>query len=174
MNEPFEEMYFNWLCAKVLSQQPYNPNYRVLLETLHKTEFVWNVIGDKNRADDGLELRIDFLRETHFQRDRDWYEAPCSVLEMLIAFAQRVSFQTDMPAVDWFWRFLANLGLDEYRRVSEDDVVDIQEVIDAFVWRRYRRNGEGGLFPIRHTRCDQREVEIWYQFCEYVEDQGIF
>ncbi len=47
MPEPIEESYFDWLCAKVI---PMDVNvYYDLMEILYRTEFVWFVLGDRNR-----------------------------------------------------------------------------------------------------------------------------
>lgn len=173
MDESIEEAYFTWLCAKVTP--PYSDVYYGLLLVLHKTEFIWvpSVLGDRNRAADGQELRLDFLRETNVYREREWFECPCSVLEALIAFARRANFQTDIPVADWFWRFIENLGLSEYRRISESDVPVIQGILNTFVWRTYDRDGRGGLFPLESPKKDQRKVEIWYQFAEFVAEQHL-
>lgn len=171
MIEPLENEYFNWLCAKVLDSR--GPMYRDLLSILHRTEFVWSILGDKNRAEDGCELRQDFLRESRWEEDDIWFHLPCSVLEMLIAFSSRAWFQTDVAPREWFWIFLTNLGLDEYRRVSASDVSLIEDILNTFVHRNYAEGGQGGIFPMRWPQHDQREVEIWYQFCEYLEDQEL-
>lgn len=171
MDEPIEELYFNWLCAKVLD--PYVRIYFDLMHILHTTEFVWFVPEDQNRAEDGLELRTYFLRESGNEFVEEWFNSPCSVLEMLIAFSDRASFQMDQPAKDWFWHFLNNINLDEYRQVSIDDELIIRDILHTVIWRTYREDGHGGLFPMNHTFNDQRKVEIWYQFCEYLEDQGL-
>src|SRR5688572_21362138 len=114
MDEPIEELYFNWLCAKVTS--PHINNYYDLLRILHRTEFVWFISGDRNRKEDGLELRDYFLNESGYEKDPLWYNELCSVLEVLIAFAQRAAFQTDILAKNWFWIFMENLKLNEYRQ----------------------------------------------------------
>lgn len=171
MREPIENEYFNWLCAKVL-----DTNVRIyfdLMSILHRTEFIWVHPQDKNRAEDGLELRTDFLRETMSKSDSYWLNNPCSVLEMLIAFSKRASFQTDFPVRDWFWDIMRNLNLDGYRQVSISDAEDIEQVLHFFVSRTYDRSGQGGMFPMRRPMIDQREVEIWYQFMEYLEDRGL-
>lgn len=171
MDESIEETYFRWLCAKVIS--PYSDLYYGLLLVLHKTEFVWIVLGDRNRVADGCELRLDFLRETNVLNEKEWYESPCSVLEALIAFAGRANFQTDIPESDWFWRFIENLGLSEYRRISDDEVAAIQAILNTFVYRTYDTDGRGGLFPLVSPKKNQRKVEIWYQFAEYVAEQHL-
>jgi len=171
MAEPIESEYFNWLCAKVLEVR--SPIYKDLMKILYETEFVWNVEGDRNRAEDGCELRLGFLRNTSWNQDPDWYHQPCSVLEMLIAFADRASFQTDIPVKDWFCEFIGNLDLGDYRQVSRSDEGYIRDILDALVWRTYDDAGHGGVFPLRWPKRDQRKVEIWYQFCDYLDDRGL-
>lgn len=172
MPEPIEGAYFNWLCAKVQRDRAKHI-YVDLLRILYSTEFVWALPEDKNRAEDGLELRQDFLRESRERPNPHWFNQPCSVLEVLVAFANRASFQTDISVRDWFWEMLDNLDMGEYRQVSRSDEVHIQEKLHNFIWRTYDPSGYGGLFPMRWPRSDQRKVEIWYQFCEYLEDRGL-
>lgn len=168
---PIEEAYFDWLCAKVLSINV--RTYFDLMQILYSTEFVWTVSGDRNRKEDGLELRQYFLNETGFEKDFTWFDEPCSVLEFFIAFANRASFQTEIPEKDWFWIFMRNLELDEYRQISNSDRPVIEEILYTFVWRTYSPNGLGGMFPIDNSKNDQRQIEIWYQFCEYIDDQQL-
>lgn len=171
MSEPLEGAYFNWLCAKALL-----PNLRIyedLLRILYQTEFVWVVPGDHNRAEDGLELREDFLRETGYEADEAWFGEPVSVLEVLIGITRQLAFQTDIQAQEWFLRLLTNLGLDDYRRIAHSDVPVIEEALNTFVWRLYDHNGHGGIFPVRRARADQRRAELWHQMFEYLDDQGL-
>lgn len=175
MEWALEINYFKWLCKKVMYVTHPTPSltYWKLLRVLHSIEFVWLISGDDNRAEDGLELRDEFLFENRtpkrlLPRGR---AVSCSVLEMLIAFSQRAEFVTDVKAVDWFWEFLDNLGLTKFNDSAFEDPADIEEILDRFIWRTYSRNGEGGLFPINNAQVDQRNVEIWYQFCDYLADQ---
>lgn len=176
MNEPIEEVYFNWLYTKVASVAVPTPSltYYTLLRDLHMTEFVWLLSGDDNRAEDGMELRKEFLREAMLEQDPPWLSIPCSVLEMLIAFTRRASFVTDKGAREWFWIFLDNLGLSEMTDARSNVSERVYEAMDTFVWRTYHSNGDGGgMFPLHSPEHDQREVEIWYQFCEWLVDQGL-
>ena len=43
------------------------------------------------------------------------------------------------------------------------------DVITRFLNRRYKRNGEGGLFTVEHCKSDLRSAEIWYQMCWYLD-----
>lgn len=172
MREPIENEYFNWLCAKVI--EPGNPNYRSLLEILHRTEFICIVHADTHRAMDGQELRYHFTNETGNDKESGWYELPASILEVFVSFANTAWFQTDIPVSDWFWEFMTNLGLNEYRRVDNSDVPAIENILNTFNMRTYDSLGNGGLFPLSQSPNDQRKIEIWYQFCEYVRDKGLF
>lgn len=171
MSEPIEETYFNWLTVKVM---PLNSSiYQGLLLVLHRTEFHWVLIGDDNREADGLDLRLDFLAETNYYKDRLWFDTPASVLEVLIALAKDCSDQTGISVERWFWKFIENLRLEEYRHISDADVPRIQQILETWLYRLYSPSGEGGLFPLDAPPRDQRKVEIWYQFCDYVQDQQL-
>lgn len=178
MDEPIEELYFNWLYSKVASVDVPTPSltYWTLFRDLHSVEFVWLVSGDDNRAEDGLELRREFVRQAELDQEPAWLNIGCSVLEMLIAFARRAEFQTDIETRAWFWTMVDNLKLADLNDASarEFNISEIvHDVLDQFLWRTYRDDGEGGLFPLQNPSHDQREVEVWYQFCEYLVDQNI-
>lgn len=175
MNEAVEDIYFNWLCAKVEHVENPTPSltHWKLLKKLHHTKFVWILSGDDNRAQDGVDLRYVFLTEAGIDVDPEWYEIDCSMLEMLIAFAKRLEWQTDYSQKHWFWMMLGNLDIQDlndakFNRRAEE-IVD--EILDSFIWRTYDYNGLGGLFPLREPEHDQTGVEIWYQFCEYLIEQ---
>jgi hypothetical protein len=174
MNEPLENLYFNWLCTKVNRLENPTPSlrYTKLFRILHQTEFVWLVSGDDNRVADGVELRDDFLIESGLPEDPNFMDEGCSVLEMLIAFSKRAEFATDEPYLGWFWEFIDNLGLRGYCDALFDSQQEITDILYAFVWRQYNSRGHGGgLFPLDEVIRDQTELEVWYQFCDYLADQ---
>lgn len=173
MTEPLELTYFNWLQAKVLLSRRPSQSYSALLDQLHKTEFVWVVLGDDNRAEDGRGLRFDFARETKSSPPHLFFEEPCSVLEMLVGLARKAEFQTETDSREWFWVFISNLRLSGAYDGSETDPQDVDDILSSFVWRTYDYDGNGGLFPMDDPVEDQRGVELWYQFFEYVEDRHI-
>jgi hypothetical protein len=178
MSEPIDDLYLNWLYAKVAySDAPSSPSvsYHKLLQTLHSIEFVWVVTMDENRAQDGLELRNEFINQANI-RDAtyEWCNMPCSVLEMLIAFSRQASFETEYSSEEWFWVFLTNLGLSEQHDSSAGLSALVAEVIDRVIWRTYDSDGHGGLFPLDDPKQDQRGVEIWHQFCEYLVDKNLY
>lgn len=170
MNESIEQLYFDWLSAKVIS--PDNDNYRDLLNILYTTEFHWIVPGDENRAADGVELRSYFMSDLDIDPGDYFDNVGCSVFEMLWALSERADFQTSNSARDWFWEFIANLDLGEFRRLPDDGRGVIDDILHTFLWRLYDPSGYGGLFPMRWPKEDQTKVQIWDQFADYLVDQG--
>lgn len=173
ISEPIENEYFNWLCTKVQKALVPTPSltYYNLLKQLHQTEYVWLIVGDDNRVEDGVEQRLYFLSEAGISPEDDWLDSPCSVLEMLIAFSERAEFNTEMDSYFWFWHFIRNLDLIEYNDASDYDHLAVDTVIHIFVYRKYEAEGYGGLFPLCRAKKDQTKVEIWYQFFEYLDDE---
>ena len=174
MNEPLENLYFNWLYSRVAEFNARTPSltFDTLFKTLHNTEFVWLVTGDDNRAEDGKELRREFLVMGRIPDDPDWrLHFPCSVFEMLIAFSRRAERNTGSPAIEWFWEFINNLNLANVNDASGVEPDEIQDTLMLFLWRNYLPNGDGGLFPLKNPKCDQKKQEIWQQFCDYLVDQ---
>lgn len=176
MPEPLENLYFNWLSAKVMHvthRLTPSLSFDTLFKTLHNVEFVWFLPGDDNRAEDGKELRREFLLVGHIPDDVEWRTMiPCSVFEMLIAFSRRAELNSSTSAIDWFWEFLYNLNLDKANDASGVMPGEIVDVLEHFMFRNYRENGDGGLFPLGRETRDQTEIEIWQQFCDYLVDQN--
>jgi hypothetical protein len=175
LNNDIYEQYFNWLCDVVnVSTVSYNK----LLRLLHRTKFRWSNIRDKNRAEDGVDLRFRFRKSIDgLSRNEvlNWHdEEPCSVLEMMIALAIRAEEQImDNPQVgnrttQWFWGMVASLGL---TGMSDDmfDLIEAKDIIERFLDREYSPDGKGGLFTIRDCEYDLRDVEIWTQLCWYLD-----
>lgn len=173
--EPLDELYFRWLYSQVSNVRLKNPSrtHWSLLKLLHTKEFVWIVPNDDNRLEDGRLLRIEFV-ELHDIQDPEgpWMDLGCSMLEMLIALARRLSFEDDLPEEQWFWHLLENLGLHSFTDRGGWSEQDVDEVLDDVIWRTYEEDGRGGLFPLQDAQEDQREVELWYQMSEYLLENG--
>ena len=172
-----DQDYFHWLCELVHIDQEH-ASWWLVAKDLHRREFVPMLDRDENRAMDGFALRERFLDGERYSL-RDHIDGECSVLEMLVALAQRMDFETsDAYSEDsndrtayWFWEMLDNLGLtafddDSYVELEGQTYVD--KIIDDFVERRYDYDGEGGIFPLRYADRDQRRVELWYQMSAYL------
>ena len=170
--------YFEWLyegmCGDRYSK---NVSYRKLLERLHSINFRYTIPNDRNRANDGKNLRYSFAVaegcEDNPEMITEYLEGPCSVFEMMVALAQRCESVMDDPKIgdrtsQWFWGMIANLGLNGMTDNRYDEQY-VNDVIDRFLDREYKSNGKGGLFTIRNCEYDLREVEIWYQLCWYLD-----
>lgn len=148
----------------------------LLLKHLHRIEFYSIVPNDDNRGEDGKKLRTIFERETGHKALSLCLNGPCSILEMLIGLAFRISNEleggkNERSVEDCFWMMVDNLNLtwvDNFAYFQDGGNDAIGENIEKFLDRKYDRNGNGGLFPLKKSKKDQRTVEIWYQMAEYL------
>lgn len=172
-----EEDYFGWLCSKIIDDES-NVKYTSLISHLYDVIFEPTLDMDVNRAEDGKGLRRRFgldcnIPEQIIYDDLD-HDQPSSMLEMMVALALRCedTIMTDDNYGDrtgmWFWNMIASLGL-IFMDDSSFDEKHIDIVLDRFMNRQYKRNGEGGLFTIDGIRKDMRDFEIWYQMCWYLD-----
>ena len=167
--------YFEWLW-NFTKCRGHSQN-RKIITLLHNIEFRYSIPMDANREEDGIDLRYRFITEVgipkNYQEVYGYLDGPCSVLEMMIALAIRCEESImDDPDIgdrtsEWFWLMMKNLGLD-YMSDRKFDRDIAEKKISIFLDRRYKRNGEGGLFVVNGRR-DLRKVEIWYQMCWYLD-----
>lgn len=170
-----DRAYLKWLCERITRRQS-DPTCRQLALDLHRRDFRAIVPHDENRYVDGLKLRECFGMETNNPEAEEMLDGPCSVLEMLVALAERMDFilaSADNDWAKWFWILVKNLGLKPYL-LSEPDAKKKRAfndlVIKKLVERSYADDGKGGLFPLRRPKEDQREVEIWYQMMAWIRE----
>lgn len=172
MNQPpLDELYFTWLYSKVDSVSIANPSktHWALLKKLFTKEFVWIVANDDNRAEDGRALRTEFMEEEGIASvDDDWMRLGCSMLELLIALSRRLEFEAGGTPRNWFWELMDNLSLIGYTDDRPLPESQIDDILDAVIWRTYAEDGTGGLFPVKYGGQPQTEMEIWYQMCQYL------
>jgi hypothetical protein len=166
--DDLEAAYFKWLYPQVIDTEHRNRPYEGLLMLLYFKEFVWTVPNDDNRIEDGLEIRREFLAT---QRTRYELTLPCSFLEVLIGLSRRLEFQTDGTAEGWAWQLLVNLELHRMADpLSRRKQSQVDEILEAVIWRTYNPDGSGGFFPLGWPEEDQTKVEIWYQMAHYVNE----
>jgi hypothetical protein len=165
--------YFDWLYRQVKAG-----DYAKLCHLMHQTTFRVLVAHDENRVGDVNELKLNYMTMMRIDpRDEDGLTSPdASVFEILVSLAQRMEYQTSLPIQVCFAIFLENLGL---RSCNDDNFsaahrTKATQIIKRFNDRLYRPNGQGGLFPLRKPRGDQRQVELWYQMAFYLTENEIF
>ena len=174
-----DKEYFDWMCNLIFNKKRSKRlSYQKLLSYLHNREFIYTIEMDGNRAEDGTDLRYRFAYDRH-RGDSIVAEylddGPCSILEMMVALALRCeehimdNYDIGNRTDKWFWTMIESLGLID----MTDDIFDeryVEMVIDRFLNRDYKENGEGGLFTVERCRYDMRTLEIWYQMCWYLND----
>lgn len=175
MSKPLDELYFTWLCNQV--GNPFtNPNrtYLTLFRQLFTKEFVWIIPNDDNRIADGKDLRYDFAGEMGLTKiDETWMALGCSMFELLVGLSRRLAFQCDGEPSGWFWQLIENIGLGAYtdeRFGYRYKTSDVDSILENIIWRNYDRNGNGGIFPLKNPKSDQRKIEIWHQMFNYINE----
>lgn len=171
--------YFEWMCGLVcVGYRRDGRSYKRLLHRLNEIDFRFSIAMDANREADGLDMRYRFGNEKHVRDyivNRYLDDHPCSVLEMMVALANRCeeTIMDDPEYGDrrdqWFWGMIENLGL----MGMDDSVYDemyVDEKIYAFMNHEYSRNGKGGLFYVHRPYNDMRRVEIWTQLNWYLDE----
>ena len=175
-----EDLYLEWLKSIILPA-PNRKSYDYLIYKLFRTPFdplteypdrySDIAIYDDNRVGDGMYLR-------YIYNGKDDYRYPCSMLEMLIALANRFDGCVGFDISDvtnarlYFWVMVKNLRLymyDDHHYIEND----VDEILKDFKVRHYDYDGYGGLFPLRNPKKDQRKIEIWAQLQEYLVENEI-
>ena len=167
--------YFKWLVNLVSENRFAKPVYQKLLMRLHSTEFRYSIRRDRDRAEDGADLRYRFalLHDLDIPATLADLDGPCTVLEMMVALAIRGEEQiADDTAygnrtAQWFWNMVVNMGLGPMTDTMYDEEY-VGVTLQRFLTRRYEPDGRGGLFRIRDCDVDLRKVEIWRQFLWYL------
>lgn len=161
-NETLIKLYYDWLIDQIDFDDK-SALYEHLLEHLFNTDFVWleSVPLDKNRASDGIELRqrysllLDNGTANIFLNLMQ--NKPCSLLEMLIAFAERiVQLVAKLGKDEFFWMFIDNLGLG-WATEYDFDIDIVSEILNDFMYGTVHGNEPQGnenppvLFPCREV-----------------------
>lgn len=175
--DEIKELYFNWMMDLVHDDR-FSKKYSQLLRHLDNRDFEYMIPLDGNREEDGMDLRYRFGYEKSYNRTiitTFLNDRPCSILEMMVALAFRCEehIMSD-PEIGnrtgkWFWGMVFNLGLISMDNANYDPEY-VNYVLDRFLNREYKANGEGGLFKVKRFRRDMRLVEIWYQMCWYLNE----
>ena len=171
-----DERYLSWLCSQVanVKTRARVRSHRKLFEQMHETIFVAIVPFDENRVADAHDLRYEFLDQAEDEQgDLEWMRSPCSMLELFVILSRQLAFEMDDPVTLWFWHLIETLDLEQFNDRKYDDYAQeaIARTLDRVIWRQYKPDGHGGLFPLRNPKLDQRRLELWYQLNAYLLEQ---
>ena len=162
--------YYIWLLKRI-DFDSYEDRSK-LLQYLHNKEFVWDIWTDEDRAEDGFALRRVFEKETDYL-DYSPLEKPCSVLEMLIAFAERIDkdvMDEEYGAPYWFWIMIDNLGLKD----CTDDVFDAKKVnlvLDSWLNRLTKNDLKSGIFPGKSGKKPEIKIDCWFAMQNWIAER---
>lgn len=164
--------YYIWLLEMIDFDSHGHDKQSKLLQYLHNKEYVWDIWTDENRAEDGLNLRCRFEKETDYL-DYSPLEKPCSVLEMMVAFAERI----DKDVTDeeygtpyWFWIMIENLGLKD----CTDDVFDakkVNSVLDNWLNSLTKNDLKSGIFPGKSGKKPESDTDEWFRMQKWIAER---
>lgn len=146
-------------------------NYKLLMRKLHDIDFKWIIERDENRMKDGLAIRYSFFDDNEVDGG---FTRPCSVLEMMVALANRLDQEYigdpgDPHPEYLFWDMICNLGLDRFYNNNYDES-EVVNIIDIWLNRQFKSDGFMSLFPLNNVTFDCREAEIWSLAMAYITE----
>lgn len=168
--------YYDWMMEKI--DYPGRRHHKKILNHLYHSPFIAIMDMDVNREQDGFDL----IRQFGYEKDYDVTQVEeylsneaCSILEMMIALSIRCEdaiMSNDKfgnRTAYWFWTMFSSLGLNHYTDDKNFHPNEVDDILNAFIQRRYGRDGKGGLFYIPRCKQDMRKLDIWYQMMAYLE-----
>lgn len=175
------ELYKEHLAMRLDYCQTEYGTYNNLFDCLFNIEYSYDIWQDENREADAQEMLNEWLHNERMSRyDLSW--RTCSVLEVMMALAERMSYIASGAVDDnrpsyWFWRMIENIGFDIYTDDvwnSMDGDLNVERDISAMMNHEIEPDGRGGLFPLRDSKNDQRCIELWYQMNNWMVENVKF
>ena len=155
--------YYLWLDSLVN-----DGNHELLIRYLYGHPYRWQFTLDENRAAGGINLRRKFAFDYAIDI-QDVEDGPCSILEMLIALAERMTDLLTMDIYDWFWDLIRNLKLDQFDDQHFDER-GITYILNVWLDRAYDESGNGSLFPLTRYSGDCRNLDTWSQMNIWISE----
>lgn len=184
--------YFHWLITNfILSNDHISRKERItfttmfdldapVMDSLKSMPFIFSqdIPMDENRLLDALHLRRTYsmhvsnaVRKTWMENGYFEEEYPVSVLEVLIALADRCDGIYLIGTHKWLYILLRNMGLFAEPYILTTNMYKIGHIIRNFLEREYNSDGtDGGAFIIFDYPKDLRDIELWYQMCNYISN----
>ena len=180
--EELRERYFEWLHRSVYRVSKYDQDdtysFRMLSRELLEIPYHYDIPRDELRVGDGIRLRYKFGAQFGYDDQTivcSLDDKPCSVFEVMVALAKRC--ESDIMAnpsygnrtIQWYNDMIVSLGLGGQYNLNFD-AAKVHEAAERMMNHEYEPNGKGGLFTVRHPIRDMRELELWSQMCDYLNE----
>lgn len=182
-NDRLKTEYLCYLMNRAQVDAEGSRGYLYLCEILQDTEFLPLLEMDENRCRDCEQLRQDYADDYDDEAGDildEIYGENCTMMELLVTLAERISFdladsEYEASTRKWFLEMLENCGLAEFcnerHEENEEQFEDsVRTILTAVIFRKIGWDGEGGLFPLRWPRQDQRYCELIIQMNNYIEE----
>lgn len=182
-------LYICWLMNQASTDAEGDDGYGLLCTMLASSPFHCLNDRDENRVEEALELRREWAEyETGdiCEQDELIEEAgnslpygECSMLELLIILSRKIHYEMlegpyEAEIGKWFRELIDNCGLGFYTNAeikkAEDAAKEIGDILERIVFRLYDWDGEGGLFPLKHSSVDCRVEELLIQMNNYIAE----
>lgn len=157
--------YLRWIFMEKLrfSRRKTEP-FLELGEDLMKIDYFWINEFDKNRAEDGIYLRREFL-------DENWSDTifgDPKVLEVLVEFAIRIDSEyvgdpSEPNPGDIFLMFLENLGLTRMLNVKKYSKTFLKSIIGHWMY-----DDPGVIFGFKNS---PKTAQLWSFMLKWVSNQ---
>ena len=173
--------YLCYLMNRAMIDSGGSDGYSVLCGIMLDTRFLPIVEMDENRSYECRSLRRDFADDyDHDAADilDGLLDENGTVMELFVVLAEKMNYdladsEYEASTGKWFKEMLQNCGLIEMTNDALNSAVNRNEVTDilsAIVYRHTGWDGEGGMFPLRWARTDQRYEELIVQMNNYIEE----
>lgn len=170
--------YFKWVTKNVYDKSV-SHNYDTLMKYLFQKEYEYDNWFDENRKGDALAMRQRWFSNIKDENlsdvDISYRDtAPCSWLEMFVAFAKRIEDQimNDDDIGDrtsqWFWLMFTSLGLSKMTN-SRFDKKKVDKILHTLAYHEFNEDGTGGgLFVVHDPKHNMKTADLWYQMNYYI------
>lgn len=179
--EKVKTEYLCYLMNRVQIEAEGKHGYLHLCETMMNYMFIPILEMDENRCWECQKLRDDFAEEYGEEAIDilDWYYSEYgTMMELLVVLAEKMQYdladsQYEAGTGKWFREMLQNSGLIGcengcYERAGYD--LEVIDILDMINYRKFGWDGEGGLFPLKAPKRDQRDTELIAQMNDYIEE----
>ena len=175
--------YLHWLMEQAQLETDGPDGYSHLCGILQDTYFLSMVEMDENRGSEGRELRDEWSEPSGGDKHgirTGLIPYTCTMMELILVLARRMGYemadsQYEAGTGKWVAELMENAGLATFRNEfyelnPEYHGNRIRMILNDIIYRRYSANGEGGFFPMKWARGDQRRNELLVQMNDYLAE----